>query len=62
MRKILSLVLALAMLLSCTAGVAEGKVFNTVLGGNPTTLDPIMFRDANANRVDLHPARRRVLV
>ena len=51
MRKILSLVLALAMLLSCTAGVAEGKVFNTVLGGNPTTLDPIMFRDANANSI-----------
>lgn len=51
MRKILSLVLALVMLLSCTTGVAEGKVFSTVLGGNPTTLDPIMFRDANANSV-----------
>lgn len=27
------------------------KVFNTILGGNPTILDPIMFRDANANSV-----------
>jgi oligopeptide transport system substrate-binding protein len=27
------------------------KVFNTVLGGNPTILDPIMFRDANANSI-----------
>ncbi len=24
-------------------------VFNTILGGNPTTLDPVMYRDANAN-------------
>jgi len=27
------------------------KVFNTILGGNPTTLDPIIFRDANANSI-----------
>ncbi len=27
------------------------KVFNTIIGGNPTTLDPIMFRDANANSI-----------
>lgn len=31
--------------------VAVEKVFNTILGGNPTILDPIMFRDANANSV-----------
>ncbi len=28
---------------------AEAMVFNTVIGGNPTILDPIMYRDANAN-------------
>ncbi|MCK5128683.1 MAG: peptide ABC transporter substrate-binding protein [Clostridiales bacterium] len=27
------------------------KVFNTVLGGNPTILDPIIFRDKNANSI-----------
>ncbi len=27
------------------------KVFNTIIGGNPTILDPIMFRDANANSI-----------
>jgi len=30
---------------------AVEKIFNTVLGGNPTILDPMMFRDANANSV-----------
>ncbi len=27
------------------------KVFNTTIGGNPTSLDPIIFRDANANTI-----------
>lgn len=31
--------------------VGGDKVFNTIIGGNPTTLDPIIFRDANANSV-----------
>ena len=31
--------------------VAVDKVFNTILGGNPTILDPMMFRDANANSI-----------
>ncbi|GKX28333.1 peptide ABC transporter substrate-binding protein [Vallitalea longa] len=32
-------------------GKAVEKVFNTILGGNPTSLDPIIFRDANANSI-----------
>ncbi len=31
------------------AASGDAMVFNTVIGGNPTTLDPIMYRDANAN-------------
>ena len=59
----LALVIALVMVLAaCTNSdqtttpnnendEAVEKVFNTVLGGNPTILDPMMFRDANANSV-----------
>lgn len=55
LRTVLCLVMAVALLLSVTTAFAgeTGKVFHTTLGGNPTVLDPIMFRDANANSIIL---------
>ncbi len=55
LRTIVCLALVAMLLLSgmTAASAADEKVFNTVLGGNPTILDPIMFRDANANSIIL---------
>lgn len=48
---IICLLIAAMLLVSVTAFAGDGKVFRTVLAGNPTILDPIMFRDANANSI-----------
>lgn len=59
-RLVLALIIALVMVFAaCTKSPDQSttqdndveKVFNTILGGNPTILDPMMFRDANANSV-----------
>lgn len=55
LRIALCLTLAAMLMLSGPATAVAGaeKVFRAVYGGNPTTLDPIMFRDANANSIIL---------
>ncbi|NMD37084.1 MAG: hypothetical protein GYA87_00185, partial [Christensenellaceae bacterium] len=48
-KSFLAIILIIAMLLSSTAVFAQEKmVLNTVIGGNPTSLDPIIYRDLNA--------------
>lgn len=51
LRSILCLLVIVVMLFSVTAFASEPSVLRTIIGGNPTILDPIMFRDANANAI-----------
>lgn len=53
-RSVIAILLALVLLITSfavSAHAKEEKVLKTVIGSNPTTLDPVIYRDTNATAV-----------